>query len=107
MTGTAYAGYWDQFVPKQFIVQGFREDVLTWLINRQKRLIEKFDIDDPRVAAFIILDDVIGDQKQMRWTASLNDFFVQGRHLALQVHICSQYVKGVGRKFFFSVKNIL
>ena len=27
MSDTAYAGYWEQIVPKQFIVQGLRQDV--------------------------------------------------------------------------------
>lgn len=96
MSNTAYTGSWDAIVPKQFIVQGLREDVLLWLVARQKKLIQKYDIKDPRVAAFIILDDVIADQKAMRWTPAINSFFVEGRHLAITVLIASQYVKGVG-----------
>ena len=97
MSNTAYAGYWEQFVPKQFIVQGLREDVIEWLVQRQKKLIAcPEDLEDPNKAAFIILDDVIADQKAMRWTPNINSFFVEGRHLGITVLIASQYVKGVG-----------
>lgn len=96
MSNTSYAGYWDQIVPKKCIVQGLRQDWLDWLVARQKKLIKKFGIEDKRVHAFIILDDVIADQKVMRWNADLNSFFVEGRHLAITVLIASQYVKGVG-----------
>lgn len=96
MSNTAYTGSWDAIMPKQFQVQGLREDVLIWLMDRQKGLIQKHGIEDPRIAAFIILDDVIADQKAMRWTPAINSFFVEGRHLAITVLIASQYVKGVG-----------
>lgn len=97
MSNTAYAGYFEKFVPKRFIVQGLRQDVLTWLVKRQKRLIRKYGIEDKKkVGAFIILDDVIADQKAMRWNVNLNSFFVEGRHLGITVLIMSQYVKGVG-----------
>jgi len=59
-------------------VQGLRQDVLDWLIQRQIAAVGKYGIKDPRVAAFIILDDVIADQKTIRWSADLARFFVQG-----------------------------
>jgi hypothetical protein len=83
-------------VPKRHIVQGLRQDVLEWLIARQSKAVEKYGVKDPRIAAFIILDDVIADQKTIRWSADLQRFFVQGRHLAITVFIASQYLKGVG-----------
>ena len=83
MSDTAYAGYWEQIVPKQFIVQGLQQEVLNWLIDRQARLVEKYGVEDKRIAAFIILDDVVADQKTIRWSADLARFFVQGRHLAI------------------------
>lgn len=96
MSDTAYAGYWDQLVPKRLIVQGLRQDVLDWLVARQKKLVEKYGVEDPRISAFIVLDDVIADQKTIRYNADLARFFVLGRHLAITVFIASQYVKGVG-----------
>jgi hypothetical protein len=96
MSNTAYAGAWDAIMPKQQIVQGLREDVLIWFMARQKRVIETYGKEDPRTFAFIILDDVIADQKAMRWTPAINSFFVEGRHLNITVLIASQYTKGVG-----------
>jgi len=96
MSDTAFAGYWEQIVPKRFIIQGLRPDILTWLQERQKRLVSKYGVKDPRIAAFIIFDDVIADQKIIRYNADLQKFFVQGRHLAITVFIASQYAKGVG-----------
>lgn len=93
MSDTAYAGYWEQIVPKRHIVQGLRQDVLDWLIDRQKKAVSKYGIEDKRISAFIIFDDVIADQKVIRWSADLARFFVQGRHLAITVFIASQYVK--------------
>lgn len=59
-------------------MQGLRQDVLDWLVNRQKKLVEKFGIKDKRIAAFIVLDDVIADQKTIRYNADLARFFVLG-----------------------------
>jgi len=96
MSDTAFAGYWEKIIPKRHIVQGLRQDVLEWLVNRQKKAVAQYGNKDPRVAAFIILDDVIADQKIIRWSADLQKFFVEGRHLAITVFIASQYLKGVG-----------
>ena len=78
MSDTAYAGYWQKLVPERQIVQGLRQDVLDWVINRQKKLVAKYGVKDPRIKMFIVLDDVIADQKTIRWSADLARFFVQG-----------------------------
>lgn len=80
-------------------MQGLRQDVLDWLIKRQEKAVAKYGVKDPRIAAFIVLDDVIADQKTIRWSADLARFFVQGRHLAITVFIASQYLK-VSFNFF-------
>ena len=104
MSNTSFTGDWAEIVPKKFIVQGLRQDVIDWLCARQRKLIKKFgDEKHPAVQAFIILDDVIADQKAIRWSADLNGFFVEGRHLGITVLIASQYVKGVGKNLLFIV----
>ena len=87
MSDTAYAGYWEKILPKRHIVQGLRQDVLDWLIQRQSAAVAKYGVKDPRIAAFVILDDVIADQKTIRWSADLARFFVQG-FLPLPLVIC-------------------
>ena len=96
MSNTAFAGYFEQFVPKRFIFQGLRQDILDNLVSRQKRLIRQYGKDDERTHAFIILDDVVADQKTIRYNADLQGFFVEGRHLNITVLITTQHVKGVG-----------
>lgn len=51
---------------------------MDWLVARQKKAIAKYGIKDPSIKAFIIFDDVIADQKAIRWSADLNSFFVEG-----------------------------
>lgn len=66
-------------MPKRFIVQGLRQDVLDWLVERQKKLVAKYGVKDERIRAFIVLDDVIADQKTIRYNADLARFFVLGK----------------------------
>lgn len=87
MSDTAYAGYWDKIIPKQFIVQGLRQDVLDWLVQRQQKLVHKYGVKDPRIRSFIILDDVIADQKTIRYNADLARFFVLGRFVLFSVRV--------------------
>lgn len=99
MTRTKMNGFWQQRVPDRFVFQlsqSFRGDILEALIDRQTKMIKKYGKEDPRTFAFIILDDVIADQKQIRYTPALNSFFVEGRHLNITILITSQYIKGIG-----------
>ena len=96
MSNTAFAGYWQEYVPNQFIFQGLRGDILDALVARQKRLIKTFGKENPCTFALIIMDDIIADQKAIRWTPSLQSFFVEGRHLNITILIATQNVKGVG-----------
>jgi len=66
------------------------------LIDRQKALIKKWGKEDPRTFAFVILDDVIADQKAIRWSKNINSFFVEGRHINITVLLTTQYMKGIG-----------
>ena len=96
MTETRMNGFWQKRVPPRFVFQGWREDILIQLIKRQKMLIKKYGKEDPRTFAFIILDDVIADQKAIRWSKNVNSFFVEGRHLNITVLLTTQYMKGIG-----------
>lgn len=98
MSDTAVSGFWQKRVPAKFVVQGWRPDVLKWLLARQERLLAKNGNDkyDPTIQAFVIFDDVISDQNAIRYTKELNTFFVEGRHKAITVLITTQYMKGIG-----------
>lgn len=96
ITRTKGNGFWQKRIPERFVFQGFREDVLIALLERQREMIEKHGKENPATFAFCILDDVIADQRQIRYTPALNTFFVEGRHLNISVFITSQQIKGVG-----------
>jgi hypothetical protein len=96
ITRTKSNGFWQTRVPERLVFQGFRDDILIALLERQDRMMEKYGEDDPRVFAFCILDDIIADQRQIRHTPALNTFFVEGRHKRITVIITSQNIKGVG-----------
>jgi hypothetical protein len=84
-------------VPQRFIFQGWRQDILDALKARQMRLISVYGREDPRTFAFVIMDDVIADQSNVRgWNTTLNSFFTEGRHLNITVMITTQHVKGIG-----------
>lgn len=93
MTGTAFAGYWKEIVPGNLIVQGLRTDVIDWLVQRQMKAVAKYGIEDKRIHAFVIFDDVISDQHTLRYNDDIAKFFVMGRHLGITVFIASQYLK--------------
>jgi hypothetical protein len=99
LTRTKSNGFWQQYVPERFVIQlddTFRVDILEALMERQERLIAKYGADSPLVPCFCILDDVIADQKAIRYTPQLNTFFTEGRHKKVAVAITSQYIKGIG-----------
>lgn len=96
MSETLMNGFWQTRVPPRNCFQGWREDILIALVTRQKRMIAKYGKPDPRTFAFIILDDVIADQKAIRWSKTINSFFTEGRHLNITVLITTQYMRGIG-----------
>lgn len=96
MTATKMNGFWQTRVPERFVFQGWREDILAAFTARQKKLVAKLGKKDPRTFAFIILDDVIADQKAIRYSKLINSFFVEGRHMNATILITTQYMKGVG-----------
>lgn len=96
ITRTKSNGFWQTRVHERLVFQGFREDILVALTERQDRMIMKYGKEDPRTFCFCILDDIIADQRQIRHTPALNTFFVEGRHKNITVIITSQNIKGVG-----------
>lgn len=97
ITRTKLNGFWQTRVPEHLVFDCEDLDVTCQrLLARQSELMGKYGADDPRAHAFVILDDVIADQKMIRYTPALNTLFVEGRHYCLTVLICSQNIKGIG-----------
>ena len=55
LTDTKQNGFWQQYFPEKFVFQGLRMDVLKNLMARQKKLVQKFGKDDPRIRCIVIL----------------------------------------------------
>lgn len=62
-SGTAYNGFWQEYIPPALVYQGLRMEKMQALIERQKRLIKRFEKDhpgkeykeEPSLAAFVVL----------------------------------------------------
>lgn len=62
-SGTAYNGFWQEYIPPGLVYQGLRMDKMQALIERQKRLIKRFEKEhpgkeykeEPSLAAFVVL----------------------------------------------------
>jgi hypothetical protein len=107
---TAMNGFWQTYIPSQYVYKDLDFGKMQTLIDRQDGLIKKWKKDHPEedaadseaykavpeLAAFIILDDVISDRGAMQWSEQLLKFFVNGRHYCITVFITSQHVKGIG-----------
>lgn len=97
MTMTKFNGAWAEHVNEDCIFQGWKEDVVEQLRDRQAkaRLTPEWGI-DPRAA--IILDDMAAN-RELRWNDSLLEFSFYGRHLIMFVVVTSQWYKQLAPGF--------
>lgn len=62
MTGTSYNGFWQEYLPANLVFQGLRPEMMQKIIERQKRIIKRFQKEhpgkdyksEPNLRAFII-----------------------------------------------------
>ena len=99
ISGTEGANqFYSKIVPKLFIHDEFKADIIQNMLKRQKMLIEKNfqsgenGIVDPR--AFLILDDCLYDNTwaKDKWMRSV---FMNGRHYKLLFLLTMQYALGI------------
>ena len=97
ISGTEGANqFYSKLVPKLFIHDEFKTDIVHNMLKRQKMMIEKInageDSLDPR--AFLILDDCLYDNTwaKDKWMRSV---FMNGRHYKLLFLLTMQYALGV------------
>ncbi len=87
---TAFNGFWQQHIPRDFIYDGLNEAALSGLLEEQQLLVQ---VKDPHINPykFIILDDIVG-----KWSHGhplLERLFTQGRHYKIFTVITTQYPK--------------
>ena len=90
--------FWRQYVPKKYIYNKYDPAILQAVFKRQKKILNdvtKTDEEkDKEAPFFILLDDVISDQR-LKFDESLMELFVAGRHYRLFVLITTQYAKAI------------
>ena len=90
--------FWQQYVPKKYIYNKYDPEILHAVFRRQKKIlndVNKTDAEkDAEAPFFILLDDVISDQR-LKYDEALMELFVAGRHYRLFVLITTQYAKAI------------
>ena len=90
--------FWRQYIPKKFIYNRYEPEILDAVFKRQKKILNNNALTekekDEQAPFFILLDDVIADQR-LRHDPNLMELFVSGRHYRLFVLITTQYAKAI------------
>jgi hypothetical protein len=109
-TGTKINGFWQKYFPERFIHDGFIPDVLAKFMDMQAKLVDELmqdpnnldengELDADRCERnpwkCLVLDDVISEDKAIKYSRLLEQLFTKGRHLKIAVFLASQYAKGV------------
>ena len=97
ISGTEGANqFYSKIVPKLFIHDEFKSEIVQNVLKRQKTMIEKINRGDAGIdpRAFLILDDCLYDNTwaKDKWMRSV---FMNGRHYKLLFLLTMQYALGV------------
>ena len=90
--------FWRDYVPAKYIYPKYEPEILDGVFKRQKEILNDKNLTDEEKDAkapfFILLDDVISDQR-LKYDSNLMELFVAGRHYRLFVLITTQYAKAI------------
>ena len=90
--------FWRQYIPAKFIYPHYEPEILDAVFKRQKKILNDNSLTDEekdkKAPFFILLDDVISDQR-LKYDPNLMELFVAGRHYRLFVLITTQYAKAI------------
>jgi hypothetical protein len=90
--------FWRQYVPQKFIFNKYDPAIIEAVFRRQKKILNDVNRTDEEkekeAPFFILLDDVISDQR-LKYDEALMELFVAGRHYKLFVLITTQYAKSI------------
>lgn len=90
--------FWRQYVPSKYIYNKYEPEILDGVFRRQKKILNDNSLTEKEKDAmapfFILLDDVISDQR-LKYDQNLMELFVAGRHYRLFVLITTQYAKAI------------
>lgn len=100
MTDTKINGFWQQYIPEDYVHEGFDHDLLLEIMERQKEVIKKWRALDEKDKPFynpnlcVVFDDIISN-RTVKFNETFEKFFTLGRHLMITIMVTSQYAKGV------------
>ena len=90
--------FWRQYIPKKYIYNKYDPSILEAVFRRQKTIMNDDELSDEQkdeeARFFILLDDVISDQR-LKYDEALMELFVAGRHYKVFVLITTQYAKAI------------
>ena len=90
--------FWRQYMPSKFIFPRYEPEILDAVFHRQKKILNDPNLTeeqkDKKAPFFILLDDVISDQR-LKYDENLMELFVAGRHYRLFILITTQYAKAI------------
>ena len=90
--------FWREYVPKKYIFNKYDPEIIQAVFRRQKKIlndVNKTDEEkDKEAPFFILLDDVISDQR-LKYDEALMELFVAGRHYRVFTLITTQYAKSI------------
>jgi len=90
--------FWRQYIPSKYIYPKYEPEILDMVFQRQKKILNDNGLTDKekdeRAPFFVLLDDVISDQR-LKYDSNLMELFVAGRHYRLFVLITTQYAKAI------------
>jgi hypothetical protein len=90
--------FWREYIPEKYIYKHYDPTILQAVFRRQKRILNDKELTDEQkeeeARFFILLDDVISDQR-LKYDEALMELFVAGRHYKVFVLITTQYAKAI------------
>lgn len=90
--------FWQDYVPAKYIFPKYSPELLRAVFRRQTNILNDDSLTDAekdKIAPFfILLDDVISDQR-LKYDEEIMELFVAGRHYRLFVLITTQYAKAI------------
>jgi hypothetical protein len=97
---TPHNGFWQPIVGNQYVHNGWDPFVVEKLLDEQMKEVEKEKNDLFKVfkarRILLILDDVVGDRKQIHEDTTLNRLSVQGRHFRISIALTTQEPHAIG-----------
>ena len=96
MTKTSMNGFWQPIVGPSFVHQGWKPEIVTGLIERNRERVEKMGKEAEGNKVLVILDDIISEN--IHDDKVIAQLAVEGRHYDIAVLIMTQKPKAVNTK---------